>query len=329
MAIYSSDYGPGDVDTNVFDEGFLATLLYFAPEGGQLSENSKDIVYNLGGGGSAVFSSDAGFDGLWSGTVNAISYVVDGTVVSGGTGLAIDGTALRDAMAAGDTATINRLAWSGNDVLNGGASDDTLRGFDGRDTILGGAGNDRLDGRGGVDTLIGGSGNDRISGLGGKDTLYGDIGKDQLNGGAGDDRLSGGAGNDKLLGGYGDDLLVGGIGLDTLTGSGGHDVFRFAPGDSGRIRTNADIITDFRHAEIDRIDLSAFDTNATRGGIQPFLFIGTAAFTPGGGKLAGELHYVHADGYTYIEGDANRDGVADVVIALKGTLDLVASDFIL
>ena len=190
-------------------------------------------------------------------------------------------------------------------------------------------GNDVLIGTAGDDTFGGGSGNDRISGLGGKDTLYGDIGKDQLNGGAGDDRLSGGAGNDKLLGGYGNDLLVGGIGQDTLAGSGGHDVFRFAPGDSARIRTNADIITDFSHAEIDQIDLSAFDTNAARGGIQPFLFIGTAAFTPGGGKLAGELHYVHADGYTYIEGDANKDGVADVVIALKGTLDLVASDFIL
>ena len=312
MAIYSSDYGPGDVDTHVFDEGFLATLLYFAPEGGQLSENSKDIVYNLGGGGSAVFSSDAGFDGLWSGTVNAISYVVDGTVVSGGTGLAIDGTALRDAMAAGDTATINRLAWSGNDVLNGGASDDTLRGFDGRDTILGGAGNDRL---------VGDAGNDRIVGGSGADDIFG---------GTGSDRLFGGAGADVIVGGDGNDVIGGGAGSDSLSGGRGADTFEFRS--LGQLKGfDYDYITDFSHAEGDKIDVSMIDANTTQEGDQAYTFIDRTgdvqpAVVPGIGSLVVETS---ATAGTYAVSLYYDDAGNHLLFYVVSATALTADDFVL
>jgi Ca2+-binding RTX toxin-like protein len=190
-------------------------------------------------------------------------------------------------------------------------------------------GNDVLTGTAGDDTFTGGAGNDQINGLGGKDSLHGDEGNDRVNGGAADDQLWGGIGNDTLWGGAGRDLIIGDAGRDTMIGGSGGDYFYFAAGDTAGTRARADIIKDFSHAQGDRIDLSSFDTNSVRGGLQPFLFIGTAAFTAGGAKTAGELHYVHADGNTYIEGDANRDGVADLVICLKGTIDLVAHDFYL
>ena len=190
-------------------------------------------------------------------------------------------------------------------------------------------GDDVLKGTSVDDTFGGGDGNDRIFGMAGADKLYGDAGNDKLSGGGGADQLTGGAGDDKLVGDAGRDLLIGGTGKDALHGGAGPDTFRFAPGDTGATRDKADVILDFSRAQGDRIDLSAFDTNATRGGIQPFLFIGSADLTPGGGKLGGELHYVHAGGYTYVEGDTNRDGVIDMVISLKGTINLVAADFMI
>ncbi|WP_232280937.1 calcium-binding protein [Novosphingobium nitrogenifigens] len=188
---------------------------------------------------------------------------------------------------------------------------------------------DKLNGTAQDDVIAGLKGADIIHGWGGNDTIYGDGGADKLNGDNGNDILFGGAGTDELRGGSGNDILVGGTGKDVLYGGKGADSFYFVAGDTGKTRVTADVIADFNHAEHDIIDLSAIDTNVSRGGLQPFKFIGDAAFSASGQQIAGELHYVHADGMTYVEGDMNGDGKADLVIALKGTIDLVASDFLL
>lgn len=190
-------------------------------------------------------------------------------------------------------------------------------------------GNDTLTGTAANDTIGGGGGRDRIHGYAGDDKLYGDRGDDSVNGSLGDDQLMGGAGKDLLNGGAGGDTIIGGTSKDSLYGGSGADTFQFSAGDTRGTAASADVINDFSRAEGDKIDLSAFDTNSARGGLQPFLFIGRADFTKGGGKLAGELHYVQKDGNTYIEGDANKDGFADMVICLKGTFNLVADDFLL
>ncbi len=71
--------------------------------------------------------------------------------------------------------------------------------------------------------------------------------------------------------------------------------------------------------------LGEFDANSSVGGVQAFIWIGTAAFS---GTQAGELHYANAaDGNTYVEGDINGDGVADMVIRLNGTYTLSQADF--
>ncbi|OCX59999.1 hypothetical protein BFP70_18040 [Thioclava sp. SK-1] len=103
-------------------------------------------------------------------------------------------------------------------------------GYGGNDTITG---HDRI-----ADFAYGGTGDDVIAGLGADDHLYGQYGADSL---------SGGDGHDHLFGGDGDDVLAGGLDNDQLNGGDGADLFVHTGG--------SDDITDYRHAEGDRLDL--------------------------------------------------------------------------
>jgi Ca2+-binding RTX toxin-like protein len=67
-----------------------------------------------------------------------------------------------------------------NDILVGGALDDTLSGFGGADKLTGGGGTDILAAGAGNDVLIGGAGDDYMGGATGKDTLTGGAGKDSF-----------------------------------------------------------------------------------------------------------------------------------------------------
>ena len=139
-------------------------------------------------------------------------------------------------------------ATPGNDLLNGTAGDDFLKGLGGNDTINGDQGDDTLRGSGDDDVVNGGEGNDRLWGNWGNDTLRGNGGDDVVNGGEGDDRqwgnwgddtLDGGTGDDTLKGGQNNDTLIGGEGDDALSGGSGDDRFAFS-GING-----TDTITDF------------------------------------------------------------------------------------
>ena len=76
------------------------------------------------------------------------------------------------------------------------------------------------------------------------------------------DALIGNNASNVISGLGGDDLLAGGHGNDTLTGGTGADTFVFASGDG------ADIITDFSHAQGDRIDLTGVSGVSALGYIQ-------------------------------------------------------------
>lgn len=153
-------------------------------------------------------------------------------------------------------------AYSGDDILSGGAGNDAIYAGSGNDTIDGGADDDTLAGNDGDDLIKGGSGNDSIDGGNGIDTAVytGTLGNhafamnadgslkvtDQRNGAPdGIDSLRnierltfvdgtwsllvGTDGNDALTGSAGNDLVFGGGGNDTFVGTGGLD--RYDGGD--------------------------------------------------------------------------------------------------
>ena len=96
-----------------------------------------------------------------------------------------------------------------DNLIKGGALNDTLNGLGGNDTLQGGAGND---------TLFGGEDDDNLQGGSGNDILDGSLGNDTLDGGTGDDMLVGGAGDDKYIVDSTGDVVqeVAGGGVDTI-----------------------------------------------------------------------------------------------------------------
>jgi Ca2+-binding RTX toxin-like protein len=189
--------------------------------------------------------------------------------------------------------------------------------------INGGAGNDTAWASAGNDTfgLLGG--NDTAYGLGGTDLINGGAGNDRLDGGDGDDGLIGDDGADTLIGGAGNDTFGGGTGADVQSGGSGTDLFLFSGIDLGTSRTATDRITDFSHAEGDRIDLSLIDANTATFGDDAFT-LKSGAFT-----AAGQLRIVQEGGNTFLEMNTNADTVADLVLRLDGLKTLMAGDFAL
>jgi Ca2+-binding RTX toxin-like protein len=122
---------------------------------------------------------------------------------------------------------------------------------------------------------------------------------------------------DDFDGGGGDDLLAGGFAADELTGGAGADRFwfRYATDSNAAGR---DTITDFSHAEHDRIDLSKIF-----GGKLDFL--GGKNF----GGHEGEVRVTSENGDTLVEADITGDKIADFVLLLEGGPKVVGADLVL
>ena len=243
----------------------------------------------------------------------------------------------------------------GNDLINGNGGDDTLYGGDGNDKLYGGTGADQLEGGAGDDILAGGLGSDTASYLGaktaivvnlsittqqdtggaGKDTLtsierlYGGNAGDTLTGTDGNNEIIGMNGADVIDGRGGNDLIYGELGRDTLTGGTGADKFLFhTPPAAG----NVDTITDFSHAQGDKIVLSA----STYSGIaaKPGSFLPQTAFYKGAGVTAAHdaddhIIYNTTNGNLYYDADGMGGTAAVLVATLQGHPTLLYSDIIL
>jgi Ca2+-binding RTX toxin-like protein len=138
-------------------------------------------------------------------------------------------------------------------------------------------------------------------------------------------RLFGGKSADTLKGGANADLLHGNLGGDMLAGNGGADSFRYQSAAESN-SASMDRILDFTPGT-DKIELERIDANALIGGNQAFSWIGANAFS----GAAGQLRAYENSGSWFAEGDANGDGLADLVIGLtlQGTTQLSAGDFVL
>jgi serralysin len=230
----------------------------------------------------------------------------------------------------------NVVGGAGNDSITGNSANNLLRGGTGNDTYFVQNAGDIVKERvgEGSDTVnssvswamsryvetLNLTGSAAINGTGSRDA-------NTINGNSAANVLSGGDGDDTLNGLDGADKLVGGLGRDVMTGGAGADRFIFRTGDFGGVTADtADEITDFSHAERDRISLSAIDANTLTGTVNDaFAFIGSAAF----GHHAGELRYEIVAGTGYVQGDTNGDGLADFWIRIDHGPALVAGDFVL
>ena len=135
------------------------------------------------------------------------------------------------------------------------------------------------------------------------------------------DILTGNDAADKLNGLAGNDTLIGGLGKDTLTGGVGSDLFKFISlNDSSPLPKQADTITDFNHAQGDKIDLSAIVLPSD----QSFTYIGTIAFST---DATAQLRLDPKTGILY--GSTNADVAPEFAILLSGIKNLVPEDFVL
>ena len=322
-------------------------------------QTGDDIL--VGGNGNDILDGGVGADVLRGGVGNDTYYVDDaGDIVQESAG---QGDDLVYAVGIDYKlgANVERLTYvgTGNFTGTGNGLDNFITGGIGDDHLIGGAGNDVLDGGAGLDTMEGGTGDDTYyvdrrvdvvveNANEGNDTVIASLSKyrlsanvenlqttftggfvgvgnntdNRITGNIGDDTLQGKSGADTLIGNDGNDTLVGDDGADILIGGHGADrfVYNFV---SDSVAGSMDRITDFSHADGDRIDVSLIDA-IDGGGDDDFTFIGSTAFH----NIAGELRAGTSGGNTLVQGDTNGDGIADFTLQLDGLVTLTSDDFI-
>jgi len=315
--------------------GNAAKNLIFGNAGANtLTGLDGDDILN-GNGGDDVLRGGQGADEL-AGRDNGTALGDTATYTDSSVGIVADlATGLGSGGAAqGDTyIEVENIDGSqGADTLVGNTGGNNLRGVGGDDVLRGGAGADTLDGGAGTDTASYYTGSAGVSvslatGSGSNGEAQDDslTGIENLSGSQGNDSLAGNSGANVLQGWNGDDVLTGADGKDTLTGGAGADRFAYGTAAQSAVGANADRITDFSHAQGDKIDLAAIDASSVLAGNQAFSFIGTALYS----GIAGQLRYASNGTITTIAGDLNGDGTSDFHIQLTGAYALVAGDFVL
>jgi Ca2+-binding RTX toxin-like protein len=264
-----------------------------------------DRYYVDNGGDLAIENAGEGVDSVYS----AISFKLGANVEN----LNLAGAAVR---ASGNSLDNRLVGTDGDNILNGGAGADVMRG---------GLGNDLY--------YVDNSGDKVIEAeSAGRDRVYSTVSytlaansEDLFLRGSEAINATGNSLDNVLRGNSAANILTGGAGADDLRGGTGADTFVFRDGDfAGLTPSTADRIIDFSHSEGDRIDLRQVDADSGLDGTQHFSFIGSDSFH----DVAGELRYEIINGNTYVYGDTNGDGLADLMIRLDGSHALVSGDFI-
>ncbi len=242
---------------------------------------------------------------------------------------------------------------AGNNVLNGGADNDTLGTGGpgshrvGNNQLLGEDGNDTVSvyaSGSSVNTLSGGAGDDNLFAAGGTSaSLTGGIGSDTLSASDNSATLDGGDGNDRI------NLYTGfyaSLGVQVATGGTGADVFAFGAGaplfgrEASRLAA-IDRITDFNAAEGDRLLIGdvtdgilygiPYLTTLFRGAMDPALLT-LGATLPGSDVGPGFVQFwtTQVGGNTFLVADNNGDNILDaidMVIRFDGLITLDTASF--
>ena len=307
-----------------------------------------------GGDGNDTLDGGAGADSMDGGLGNDI-YIVDSVedvvndVINKIAGAGIDkvNSSVSYALSANvenltltGTAAISGIGNTWNNILTGNAANNTLFGADGNDTLNGGAGADAMDGGLGNDNYkvdnvsdtvseAAGSGTDKVTSsisytLGANIENLTLAGAAALNGIGNtlNNTLTGNNANNILKSGSGNDVIVGSGGHDTLSGEAGADYFDFNALTDSVVGVNHDMITDFSHAQLDKIDLASLDANIGMAGNQAFVYIGGAAFSS-----AGQLRFDAGTGI--LQANVGGTLAADFEIGMLGVSALVVADFVL
>jgi Ca2+-binding RTX toxin-like protein len=228
------------------------------------------------------------------------------------------------------------LTGDGNLRATGNALDNVLIGNDGNNVIDGGAGADQMAGDRGDDTYYVDNAGDHIDEITGRGydqvfssvsfSLHGEALEKLTLTGTANINATGNLLNNLVIGNDGNNIIDGGPdGIDTLTGGAGADTFVFIERALGDTVATADVITDFRRTQSDRIDLSKIDADSTVSGNQAFDYLGTGAFT----GEAGQLHLETIGGNRYLTGDLDGDGAADFYIHLLNSATITPTELIL
>lgn len=182
-----------------------------------LHENGGDNTIDAGWGNDTVYAQDDGDDTI-DGDLGNDTVIFEG-VLGDYTVVYVDPTTWTVERSGGDLDTLlnfETFVFDGEIfsqsrlfAYRGPGVGFVEEGTSGDDVMTGGALNDTFWAKGGDDTL---------AGLAGDDRLYGETGDDILDGGDDNDTLDGSTGNDTLTGGDGDDTLVSGTGTDIVDG---------------------------------------------------------------------------------------------------------------
>ena len=216
----------------------------------------------------------------------------------------------------------------GIERVDGTDNDDEFRGSDDlSEQIHGGKGADVVYGSKGADLLDGGEADgaaDWLSYLYSASGVTVDLANNAASGGhAQGDQISGfenvqGSAHADVIKGNGEaNTLDADEGKDTITGRGGADTFQFWYDESGVGAGKRDVVTDFKQAQGDKVDLSFFDPSLE--------FVGKAAFDG-----EDQVRYVQKDGFTLLQFEYDSASAGhEMEIQLTGEITFKAADFIL
>ena len=307
----------------------------------------NDAIYGLGGNdalyggaGNDSIEGGAGADQMYGGLGND-SYYIDnvGDVAYENLNEGLDTVYFSTpSYTLGDNIENAYINTAGPANATGNALNNVIYAGAGDNVMNGGAGNDTVSyyysaGRVSVSLSVGaaqntlGSGNDTLIGIEnlvgsnvGDDSLVGSNEANVIQGMGGNDAIYGLGGNDALYGGAGNDSIEGGAGADQMYGGSGSDIFYFGSLDEVGLGVGQDSIADF-DCQFDRLDFTGFDADSVLDGKQAFSFLGTANFS-------GEAGQLRLDSGT-LWGDVSGDMIADFGIKITMTGVLADSNFIL